>query len=305
MTYRLNHRHKGSGFVFQGRAGENLGSRQLVYQASDGLWYLADADTIATMPVIGIAMEAIRLGVAGNILLYGYIGSNSWSWTRGSPIYASGTPGELTQTQTPTGTVQAVAMAIKQNMILFDPSLNFDALDFNVNENNWEDLRFPAPIIRLGGASPPTATAYRGGQVLAFADNVDNIIYLITQLPHSWEEGTDIVPHIHWTPEVAGGGGGAENVKWDLTYSWANIDGTFPAETTITVTRDVQNDAINEHLLTNFAAINGIGQTFSSCLIISLKRDTGVANNYGSDAYLVEFDIHYMRNRAGTFNQNP
>ena len=171
--------------------------------------------------------------------------------------------------------------------------------------NNWEDLRFPVSAIRLGGASPATAQAYRGGEVLAFANNVNQYVYLTAQLPHSWVEGSNITAHIHWTIPAGGLGGGAENVKWDLTYSWANMNASFPVQSSATLTRNVASVAANTHLYDAWVELNGAGKTMSSMIIISIKRDTTVANNYGSAALLLEFDIHYRQDSIGSVNQSP
>ena len=112
---------KGSGFKVNERAGENLGNHKLVYRGVDGYWWLADADAVASMPVLGITMSAITTGMKGEILKWGYIGDNSWTWAAGAEVYASTTPGELTQIA-PTGVediVQVVAIAVTDVIIEF------------------------------------------------------------------------------------------------------------------------------------------------------------------------------------------
>jgi hypothetical protein len=168
------------------------------------------------------------------------------------------------------------------------------------NDNNWEDLRFPVSAIRLGGTAPASDQGYRGGMVLSFSSAVDNYVYLTIQLPHSWREGDNVTAHIHWTIPVGGLGGGAENVKWDLTYSWANMDDTFPVQSSETMTRNVATIAANTHLYDEWVELNGAGKTTSSMIIISIKRDTTVANDYASTALLLEFDIHYRQDRFGS-----
>jgi len=311
MSYRLDPRREGDGFYIDTRkAGANLGARKLVYLNSSGRWNLADEDNLAKLPVLGLTQHAITAGSKGQVLVWGIIGDSDWSWTLGDPIYASAVAGELTQTKPSTGEyphIQSIALPIESTLIMFNPAFKSDLLNDVVmmNDNNWDDLRFPASAIRLGGDAPATAQAYKDSLVLAFASNPNQFIYVIAQLPHAWEEGTSLVPHIHWTIPVSGAGGGAENVKWDLTYSWANIAGSFPASTPLTVTRDVQDDTLDDHLYTTIGIIDGVGKTFSSCLIISLKRDTGVASDYANAVYLVEFDIHYKQNRLGTYDENP
>lgn len=311
MSYRLDPRRAGDGFYIDtGTAAADLGARKLVYLDSNGKWDLADEDSLNNLPVLGITQHAITSGRKGQVLVWGIIGDASWAWTLGNAIYASSNAGELTQTKPSAQEnphIQSIALPIESDLIMFNPAFKSDLLNDVVmmNDNNWEDLRFPASAIRLGGAAPATEQAYKDGLVLAFASNPDQFIYVIAQLPHTWIEGTSLVPHIHWTIPVSGAGAGAENVKWDLTCSWANIDGSFPASSPLTVTRDVQNDTLDDHLFTTLGVIDGVGKTFSGCLIISLKRDVGVINDYTSSAYLVEFDIHYKQNRLGTYDENP
>jgi len=298
----LEYKRDGSGFYEVGLAGETLGARKLVFLDTNGVWKLADADDVSAFPVVGITLEAIPNGNYGRILTKGYVGDSGWTWTDlGDYIYATTTAGELSQT--PAGGTdmrQAVALAKSSDLIYFDTGLNELSRNFMANENNWEDLRFPASSVRLGGAAPATFQAYKDGGVLAFATTPDQYIYIIAQMPHAWEQGTDIEVHIHWTIPTAGSGVGAENVKWDLTYSWSDIGDAIPNSSADTLTRDVQNLAADLHMLNSFGTITGTGFTKSGILIISLKRDVSVANDYADDVYLLELDIHYKINRAGS-----
>jgi len=302
LTYELEPKRTGSGWWYNGLAAETLGARKLVYLDTNGTWSLADADAAARFPVVGITLGAISSGKYGKILLKGYVGDGSWTWASlGASVYASATAGELTQTEPTMGTpIQIVALAQESDLIYFDTGLNQQIANFFTNENNWDDLRFPASSVRLGGDAPATFEGYKDGGVLAFASNTDQYIYVIVQMPHRWESGTDIEAHLHWTIPTTGSGGGAENVKWDLTYSWSNIGGAIPNSSADTLTRDVQAITADTHMLNSFGTITGTGMTKSSCLIVSLKRDTSVANDYAHDVYLMEFDIHFKSNRLGS-----
>lgn len=307
MTYVLEYKRDGSGFYENGYAGETLGARKLVYLDTSGVWKLADADAVARFPVVGITLEAISSGKYGKILTKGYVGDATWSFSDiGAPVYATSTAGELSTTQPSDGVkVQIVAMTKETDLILFDTGLNYQVANFYANSNNWDDLRFPASAVRLGGAAPATFQAYKDGGVLAFASTPDQYVFIVAQMPHTWQEGTDIETHLHWAIPTSGAGTGAENVKWDLTYSWSNIGGTIPDSTPDTLTRDVQSITAHTHLFNSFGTITGTGKTYSSCLIISLKRDTAVANDYAGAVYLIEFDIHYKKNRFGTVSMSP
>ncbi len=99
-----------------------------VYYVSGGNLGKADADAIATMPVIGLAMNSTSGGPPSvNILTYGVVRYDSWGWTRGNKIYASGTAGGLTETP-PVGSgdvVQVVGYAIDTNAVFVNPSFDW------------------------------------------------------------------------------------------------------------------------------------------------------------------------------------
>jgi hypothetical protein len=166
----------------------------------------------------------------------------------------------------------------------------------------WDDLRTPVSQVRLAGSKPPTSTLYKGGEVLAFPSNADKTIYFNVQLPHKYKLGEDIEFHIHYVLPTAGSGLGAENVKWDFTYAWADIGDAIPAETPVPATLDMQNKSADTHYLGEIAGtIDGSGISgVSSMLICSLTRDTTVANNYTDDVYLMEVDFHFPINTLGS-----
>lgn len=123
-------RRRGSGDYQKGRAGENLGRGQVVYKNPNGAWYRADADAVATMPVIGITLDSAIAGQVVRILTEGYIGAGTWAWTTGSEIYASTVTGALTQTAPIAPDIaQPIAMAVSPTMILFDPHLDSSAYE--------------------------------------------------------------------------------------------------------------------------------------------------------------------------------
>ena len=120
MSYELRPRREGDGFWMMGTAGENLGARNLIYLNVSSEWMLADADAVAEMPVIGITKHAITSGRKGQIFFYGFIGNEDWAWTAGAPIYASATPGALSQSA-PSHLRQTMGYAYTSNMIYFEP----------------------------------------------------------------------------------------------------------------------------------------------------------------------------------------
>jgi len=207
----------------------------------------------------------------------------------------------------------ATGKLIQNSTLLLDDNGNLskavDDLDINCGANKtilltqvvYDDLRFPAGSVKGAGAFPPTDTAYKGGIVPAFSTGPNNeSIQFVAQLPHTYKQGTDIVFHLHWTIPVSGAGGGAENVKWDFTYSWANVGSAFPAQSSATITVDVQADVLDDHMIDNIVTISGTGKNISSMIVCSLTRDVGVANDYANDAYFLEADFHFQIDTLGS-----
>lgn len=170
-------------------------------------------------------------------------------------------------------------------------------LKFNGDATVWDDMRTPISSVRVPAALAPVWTAYKGSQVLAFDGTSSDFVYFVAQLPHSYKEGTNLDVHIHWTPEDNTAG----NVKWQLTYSWANIDGIFPAETI--VERIVATPEVTDkQILTDLVNIDGTGKAVSSMLLCSLARLGGdVEDTYNAkDAYLLEIDFHFEIDTVGS-----
>ena len=160
----------------------------------------------------------------------------------------------------------------------------------------YDDVVVNLANIKAPTVNPPVFTSYRGCEVPAYSATATNVLYFTCQLPHARKDGSDIEPHIH----VAYPNANAGNSVWSLTYSWANIDGTFSAETTITQTF-AAGGTTDKHVLHSFGAISGVGKTYSSVLLCSLSRIGGdAADTYGSVIYAVSADIHVEKDKLGT-----
>lgn len=169
----------------------------------------------------------------------------------------------------------------------------------------WDDLRTPINAIKLGGVNPPTEISYRGSLVYVFGDKIlaqeQQVVYFSVQLPHTYMEGSDLIPHVHWVAED----GTVGNAVWLLTYSWANIDGAFPVEQTITSIG--ANHGENAHNVANFSVIDGTDKNISSMLLCSLKRNSSnvLDTLNGKNVYLIEIDFHYQVDTFGSINVYP
>ena len=170
-----------------------------------------------------------------------------------------------------------------------------------VLDPTWDDLRFPA-----SGLNPPGPISAPGTDsdtgLLLFEDAKTQVMAGVAQMPHHWQESSEIRPHVHWLQPAAG------NVLWRLEYrlipayngefpaSWTTIDnttavGTYPGTGTF----------IN---ITNFGAIDMTGFKISSMVVFKLSRIGGDAlDTMTASASLLEFDIHYQIDSFGSRQQ--
>jgi hypothetical protein len=161
---------------------------------------------------------------------------------------------------------------------------------------NYDDLKFPAQAINPpGSVSDPDRDTNDG--TLLFAASGTEVIMGIAQLPHAWAEGTDIFPHVHWQTTDNNAG----DVLWRLEYDIANVDEDFAGSyTAMDIVASSETNS-NGHLIKSFGAMP-MGQKKLSCIIKwKLSRIGGDASDtYGSDAKLLEFDIHYAIDSVGS-----
>lgn len=166
---------------------------------------------------------------------------------------------------------------------------------------SWDDLKFPAAGVNPPGqVSDPDFDTTNGGWL--FAASGTEVIFMQAQLPHSWEAGTELRPHVHWQKTSSASG----DVLWRLSYKWAPIgevmDAAFTdldSSTVVSVTPDT--DTEDMHLITAFSAITATGKTLSDMLVMKLSRiGSDGSDTYGADARLLEFDIHFRKNAFGS-----
>jgi hypothetical protein len=165
----------------------------------------------------------------------------------------------------------------------------------------WDDLRFPATAVNPPGqvSDPSWDTVIPGWRFDAISTEM---IHLIGQIPHTWVEGSELHPHIHWMKINTGAG----NVQWQLQYAWSSINEVLSAWTTLNATTTVNGtpdtNTQDKQLITAFPAIDATGHGISDSLIMKVSR-IGASDSYGSDARLIEFDIHYRRTVFASFTE--
>jgi len=164
----------------------------------------------------------------------------------------------------------------------------------------WDDLRFPvAGINPPGAATDPSRNTTTG--LLEFSASQINTIAIQVQMPHPWALGTSIIPHIHLIYPDSNAG----NSVWRLSYDIAKINANFAGSFTTDTKTFASPAAANRHALHAFGAIDMTTHNGLSVMIIMLLERLG---NDGADTYaaalpLLEFDIHYEIDTAGSAEQ--
>lgn len=173
------------------------------------------------------------------------------------------------------------------------------------NATQWDDLRIAGSSVRLGVTSPTLAAFGPSGDIraLRFDSGQHDEIYFEIQMPHAWKEGSNIYPHVHWSPVSTTTG----NVVWSLDYTWANINGTFGAPTTMNSDAAAAGGVAWVHKLSTLkdgsgnAYIDGTGKTLSSMIMCRLHRNAGAGSDtLAADVAFLEFDIHFEVDSFGS-----
>ena len=167
---------------------------------------------------------------------------------------------------------------------------------FAGNATVWEDMRAPATAINPPGVEgDPDWDATNIGWLFDAAGI--EILYIVFQVPHSYKEGTDLYPHVHWQPTTTN----TDDVLWKIDYKWTNINATDAGSTTPVELLAAGNGTALKHQMDSFTALSGTNKTISSILTIKLSRmGNDEDDTYTGDALLKEFDIHYQIDTVGS-----
>jgi hypothetical protein len=144
-----------------------------------------------------------------------------------------------------------------------------------------------------------------------FEPTVLDLVSFDLQIPHRYEEGTNIIPCVHWVPSI-NAGAADRCVVWRLYYSWANPGQSFPAlvnmltDATDDSTQTLQKEQLvaGRHYQSAFAAITGTGKTIGSVLVCRLDRyGTHALDDYTGRAALLSFSVYFRVNSLGSASE--
>jgi len=131
-------------------------------------------------------------------------------------------------------------------------------------------------------------------------------VFVLYQMPHAWQEGTSIYPHVHWQKTTSAVG----DVAWRCRYKKAPLNAVMDAAWTdmgiVTTpapgTPDV--DTADHQIITPFGEVVMSDLDISDSILFELTRVGGdAADTYGADARMLEFDAHYEIIRWGSVEE--
>lgn len=181
------------------------------------------------------------------------------------------------------------------------------SLSYEGTATRFDDMKVPVSSTTKGGTRDPDWKVLKNngssqGVFLQWFDkDVEEELYFTVQMPHSWKEGSSIMPHVHWTAET---NVGSNKVVWGLEYTWTNVGGLFGTTTIITGSDPIAAvgtvDAY-KHAITALGSVDATGKTLSSMLVCRIFRQaTSGTDNFSGDAGLLEIDFHFQIDSGGS-----
>lgn len=162
----------------------------------------------------------------------------------------------------------------------------------------WNDLRIPLTATRGGGVREPSFEVFRtdgvgslGVFLYFFSHNQQQELFFSAQLDHSYDEGTDLEPHLHVTMKSVATG----TAKWGLEYTFANVNDVFPTTSTNTGSITIVAGDQYRHKIVGLGTISGASLKISSMVNCRIYRDVSDPGDTLNDEMgLMEVDFHYQ-----------
>lgn len=168
--------------------------------------------------------------------------------------------------------------------------LSRDQMAAKLSVPRWDDMRVSLTKASVGSATPSLAVFRSPVQAWSFSKSALNEMFFDVQLPHNWVAGTDILPHIHWSPGASTDTG---VVRWELEYTWASLGEAFPAATLLDPVDVAAAGVAYQHQLTKLGTCTGTGKKLSSVLMCRVARvGNATEDTFDAVAWGLSVDFH-------------
>ncbi len=176
-------------------------------------------------------------------------------------------------------------------------------LRFDGRATVWNDI-FAALDPKTTGAGKPTLRAF-SGNINQYTMAVNDITEVAAaEFLHDWKEGSAIELHVHWA--TRGVDTTIRAVKWEISYTWANILGdpaptAFAAAATASAETQIPaNTPDKTHIRTSVITFTPVGGKINANILLSLKRIASAGTAPTNDPWVLMVGIHYERDTVGS-----
>lgn len=164
----------------------------------------------------------------------------------------------------------------------------------------YDDLVTSIVSGRCDAENPPTWAPFVGN-LFQFQFAINNAIHLGAQeLPPGWEEGSEIVIHLHW---ATGGIDSTDRyVKWEVEFAFAiPALSNYSRSTRLTAeTRIPANNPARTHMCTSFGAISIPDGKIGTCIISRVRRIASAGTAPTTNPFALQQGIHIRKDALGS-----
>lgn len=304
----------------------NDGTPVYIESASVGVINIKKAvasDYTIAKKTIGLVTENVAKNNFGYVTVYGLVNDvNTNTWNEGDILYLSDISGELTNVKPDSNNIVRIGIVVTKNSVNgkifvdvhqetpkfgdvvagnYSEFESSGALKFSGNAKVWQDVDFPI-IIRNTGANIPSISTLQGN-LTAPQWAVNNYAVCEGQeIVHQYSEGSTGYWHIH--VYTGGTDTSATYLKWEMEYSWANLNSTLPSNIVVTTT-DYQipaNTKALTHLLIPIGTFQSTTAKIGGHIKTRLKRVSSTGTAPTNDPYCEMLQMHIQCDTVGSRN---
>jgi hypothetical protein len=171
----------------------------------------------------------------------------------------------------------------------------------------YDDIFTDATTVPAGATAPNLTPVPGAPNISTWSFNGTNTIESLSgtmELLHGYREGSDIWPHVHWSPINNNTG----NVRWVFEYIVAEASGVFRAPVILTTIQAAGGLAASglpiQHNAEFSVPISGANLVIGDQIRFTLRREpANAADTYGGLALLWAVGIHYEKNSQGSLQR--
>ena len=168
-------------------------------------------------------------------------------------------------------------------------------------ETYYDSINIPFSSLIVAGTEYPTLAKFEDVSsstgVFSYTFAVDKNGFFQTELPHSYIEGTNIIPEIHWS--YTGGTDGRE-VIWEMEHLISNL-GEMDANSTVdTATVASATASDGTHIRTVFTEIDGSEFEIGSSILGRITEITNGSDEYDGTVSLFSVNFNFQKDTPGS-----